>query len=123
MTTYTERSQEVARNASIAVLVLLSHDNTDLEFWNLRRSQAEWTSSHAFTTRGLRSVGVVGLSLQGKPLVAFKEDLSPSVVDGISNAFLVYLNALLADSFAEQREDIETQELRRLFALCDPYVN
>ncbi len=123
--TYTERSQELARNASIAVLVLLSHDNLDMEFWPLGfGSQSDWTSREEFAARRLRSVGVVGLGLPGlKPLVAFKEALLPSVVDGIATAFLAYLNVLLADSFAEQLPGAETAELERMWSLRDPRMD
>ena len=95
--TYAERSHEVALHSSIAVLVLLSHDYTDMEFWPLGfGSRSEWTSPAEFNARRLRSVGVVGLGSGLKPLVAFKEDLPLSLIDDIANAFLRYIHVLFA---------------------------
>ena len=64
-------------------------------------------------------MGVLGLSLTGEPLVALKEDLTPSVIARLANAFAVYLTVLLADSVMEQCYGMETAELRRQFSLCD----
>src|ERR1700723_560571 len=117
MQTYSEMSKTVADESSIAVLVLLSSDNTDMEFLPLRPRQLterELLTPEEFAARKLRSVGVVGIS-GAQPRVAFKEPLSVSVVDRIAAAFLEYLRVMLRQGFAEQTATAEVQELERFY--------
>ncbi len=117
--TYTERSHEVALHSSISVLVLLSHDYTDVEFWPLGFGESDRTSQAEFTARRLRSVGVMGLGPGLRPLAALKEDLPSSVIDNIASSFLRYIQVLLSGNFAEHLERAETAELERLYSLPD----
>jgi hypothetical protein len=100
-------------------MVLLSQDNTDLEFWMLRPRQAaksELTPPEEFAARKLRSVGIVGLCGL-KPRCAFKEPLETPIVNKIAAAFLEYLRVLLGGQIAEQTEAAEIAELERLYGL------
>ena len=54
------------------------------------------------------------------PTCALKEPLDPEQVSALARAFLSYLNVLFADSFEAQREGVEIEELRRLWALEGP---
>jgi len=120
--TYSERSQELAANASVAVLALSNPEGTDLEFIPLRpypmsacdreELAARWSG------RNLRSIGVIGL-VGASPRCALKEPLEPEQISAIARAFLAYLHVLLADSFAEQLEQAEIHELRRMWSLTD----
>jgi hypothetical protein len=123
--TYSERSTQVALDSSIAVTVLLSHDNTDMEFWMLRprhTSERDLTTREEFTARKLRSVGVIGLC-GSLPRAAFKEALPSPVVHGIAIAFLEYLRVILAESFADEIRAVEIAELERLLTLPDTRLN
>jgi hypothetical protein len=106
MQPYSLRSAQIARDSSIAVMVLLNHDATDMQFWPIRPrrvAQSAFTSPEEFAARQLRPVGVVGLSGL-KSMCAFKEPLEPPVVEAIAGAFMAYIRTLLGlgDSFAEQ---------------------
>jgi hypothetical protein len=125
MQTYFERSQQVVLDSSIAVMVLLNSDNTDLEFWMIaphEQTASELTSREEFAARKLRSVGVVGLrGIQS--LVAFKEPLDTFVVARIATAFADYVRVLMGQSLVhriqEQKGDA-VEWLERLYALEDP---
>jgi hypothetical protein len=116
MQPYIERSSQVALDSSIAVMVLLNQDNTDMEFWALKPHQCNVTTREEFAARKLRSVGVVGLC-GPKAKCAFKERLEPSVINAIATAFTEYLRVSFAVDFAEQTEAAEITELERLYLL------
>lgn len=125
---YLRHAENVVAQSSIAVMVLLNADNSDMEFWRLRPSVPEGALTPAveFVARKLRPVGVVGLS-GSTPLVAFKEPLSPPVVQAIAFAFLEYLRVLIGQSFAEQTQSQqkgdEVEWLWRLRSLPDTRMN
>jgi len=103
MQPYIERSTQIALSSSIAVMVLLNQDATDLEFWPLRPapSQCALTGPQEFTARGLRVAGVVGLTGL-KAACAFKEPLGDRVVASVAAAFLEYVRVAIGQSFADQ---------------------
>ena len=121
--TYAERSRQVALDSSIAVMVLLNDDNSDLEFLRVRPvNGSKVIGPEEFSRRKMRCVGVVGLS-GCVPRVAFSEPLEPDVVNGIAAAFLSYVCTLLGDSFPRHVEAAEILELERLHALPDKRTN
>jgi hypothetical protein len=100
--TYTEKSRNIANEASIAVMVLLNPDATDSEFWPLKpAAQSPLTSETEFAARKLRPVGVVGLC-GTKAQSAFKELLPDPVVRAIGTAFIEYVRVSLGQGFVEQ---------------------
>jgi hypothetical protein len=120
--TYIEKATQVVLDSSIAVMVLLNQDNTDLEMWPLRPRQAALTSQEEFAARKLRTVGVAGLC-GTKATCAFKEPLDPTVVGAIGTAFAEYIHVLLGDSIAmqieEQQKGDEVAWLEKLHQLPD----
>jgi hypothetical protein len=136
MQPYIERATNVGLESQIAVYVLLSRDNSDIEFVPLRPHVAPpeaITTKEEFIHRQLRSVGVVGLN-GVTPLCAFKEPLEPCVVNCIAAAFMEYTRVLIAGNLQAQMEDeIERRKgdsvawCERLFLLEDsrshPYAN
>lgn len=104
MEPYSLRSAQITLDSSIAAMVLLNPDATDVEFWPLRPTCAApgaLTGPAEFTARRLCVVGVVGLS-GAKALCAFKEPLATPVVAAISEAFTYYCRVLLGENFTEQ---------------------
>ena len=123
--TYIEKAALAVADSSVAVMVLLNHDNTDAAFVALKPHQADFISPDEFTARRLRPVGVFGL--QGlQPVCAFKEPLEAPVVNGLATAFLEYVRVMLGDSEmqpAEPRIDDSVTWLERLHALPDSRLN
>lgn len=121
MQTYSEKSTKLALDSSVAVLVLMGTPD-DVEFIPLKpRAADEKTLADLkarWPGRGLRSVGVIGLC-GTSPRYELKEPLEPEQVTALAGAFLAYLHALFADSFAEQREGVEIQELQRMWSMPD----
>jgi len=133
MQPYIERSAQVALDSSIAVMVLLNHDATDMEFWPLRPTpvaQCALTGPEEFTARRLRVVGAVGLTGL-KTVCAFKEPLESSVVGAIGEAFAVYVHVLLGASlFKQMAAEIGQRQAgdflhfaEALWSLGDPRLN
>lgn len=121
MQTYSERAKAVVWESQIAVQVLMSSDNDDLEFVRVG-SQRAYISPEEWTARRLRAVGFVGLDGL-KPRCAFAEPLEPPVVNAIAEAFAEYIRVLLGENFAEHMAQAEIDELERLFSLPDPRMN
>lgn len=120
--TYSERSTQLALDASIAVLVLTNAQGNDVEFLPLKPRQMSESETAELAVRwpgrGLRSVGVIGL-VGTSPFCALKEPLEPEQVSALAGAFLAYLHVLFRDSFAVQQEAAEIAELERLYAQAD----
>jgi hypothetical protein len=118
MTSYIERSAQLAVESSIAAWVLMGAPN-DVEFVPLRPKMADATWLAELKARWpgrlLRAVGVIGLC-GTSPRCVLKEPLSPEQVSALANAFLVYVETLLGDSFAQQQKDAEIEWLNRLYA-------
>ncbi len=116
--TYTEKSEQLALEASVAVLVLLGTAPRDAEFIPLKPRMADGQTLDELKARwpgrGLRSVGVMGLCGTA-PRAAFKEPLEPEQVSTLMDVFLEYLHSLFCDSFAA----VEVAELERLWLLPD----
>jgi hypothetical protein len=122
--TYMEKAAHAVAESSVAVMVLLNHDNTDAEFVALKPREAAFTAPEEFTARMLRPVGVIGL--QGaQPWCAFKEPLDSPVVNSLATAFLEYIHVLLGQGqgFAEQMEAVEIAELERVWSIADTHPN
>ncbi len=126
--THIEKAAQAVADSSVAVMVLLNHDNTDAAFVALKPRQADFIPPDEFTARRLRPVGVVGL--QGlQPVCAFKEPLEAPVVNGLAVAFLEYVRVMLGGSFemhpAEPEPCIDDSVawLSRLYALPDTRMN
>jgi hypothetical protein len=118
-----ENAARVAYESQIAVQVLLSRGNDDIELIPIRpRPLDGYMTPEDFMARQLRSVGVIGLS-GSKPRCAFKEPLETPVVEAVGAAFLEYLRVLLGESFAEQMEVAEVAELERVYMLQDARPN
>jgi len=116
---------EVLSDATVAVMVLLNPDATDIEFWRVRpelADRSELTPKEEFTARQLRSVGFVGLKGL-TPFCFFKEPLDKRVMNSIVAGFLEYLRVSLGGCFAEQIEGVEIAALEQLFALQDGRPN
>ena len=118
---YNARATELAREASVAVLVLMGAPD-DVEFvpcWP-RAADAKMRADikARWPGRGLRSVGLIGLC-GTSPRVALKDPLEPEQVSALADAFLAYLHSLYCDSFAAQQEGAEIQELARMWSLED----
>jgi hypothetical protein len=126
MQSYYERSNQLAADAQVSVLVLGNPETADAEFLPLAPrtfSDAEAQALRArWPGRGLRVLGVLGLC-GASPRCVFKEPLDPRVVDALASAFLTYLHVLFGESLAEQREAAEIAELERLFSLPDTRPN
>jgi hypothetical protein len=125
--TYIERANQVASESQLAVQVLLSSGNDDIEFIRLTpQSNAPYISPEAFAARKLRDVGVVGLCGTQAACV-FKEDLGPVVVGAIGTAFAEYIHVLLGDSIAaqlkEHQKGDEVNWLEQLHCLPDARMN
>lgn len=120
MQPYIERAARVAAGSSVAVEILLSAENDDIEIVMLRPQAASYVSREEFIARRLRPVGVCGL--QGlRPVCAFREPLDPSTVDAIAGAFLTYVRSLMqAATPANAYTDDSTAWCERLYALEDP---
>ena len=119
MVNYSERSKEVVLNTSIAAMVLLGPDNTDVEIWGLEPHSGEQTTAKEFAARKLRSVGVIGLR-GSTPEIAFKEPLDFATMAAISYAFLEHVRVVLEERFASYAQ---VRELNRVFALEDTRPN
>jgi hypothetical protein len=117
MQTYMDRATRVAADGQIAVMVLLSRKNDDLELLPLKPfTVSNPISREEYERRELRSVGVV--SMNGTtPGIALREPLPPDVVSTISAAFLEYIRVLLGGSMAEYTVAAEIAELERMFWL------
>lgn len=111
MLTYRERSERVAIDSSIAVMVLMNPCGTDIEFWPIRPIPAVSTAPEEFVRRHLRIVGVVGLCGL-KPLCAFRKPLEPRVTDGIAQAFLEYVRVLIEPDDNARLDRLYVEELR-----------
>ncbi|HEV2132640.1 MAG TPA: hypothetical protein VGR47_00110 [Terracidiphilus sp.] len=124
--TYTEKSQKLALDSSVAVLALSNADCTDLELLPLRPRQMSENERAQLAARwhgrNLRSIGVIGL-VGTTPKYALKDTLEPEQASALADAFLAYLHALYCDSFAAQQETEEIQELGRLWSLPDTHIN
>jgi hypothetical protein len=124
--TYSEKSTQLALDASVAVLALSNPDCTELELLPLRPRQMSESEQAQLAARwhgrNLRSIGVLGLV--GTTLkYALKDTLEPEQISVLANAFLMYLHALYCDSFATQQETAETQELQHMMSLPDTRMN
>lgn len=123
--TYSEKSTQLALDASVAVLVLMGAPD-DVEFIPLKPRAADEIMladiAARWPGRGLRSAGVIGLC-GTSTRCALKEPLEPEQVSALADAFLAYLRVLFADSFAEQREAAEIAELKRLWSIPDTRPN
>jgi hypothetical protein len=126
--TYSEKSQQLALDSSIAVQILMGAPD-DVEFVPLKPRPADDRMLAELKTRwpgrGLRSVGVVGL-VGVTPHYALKEPLEPEQVDMLAAAFLTYVRALLTSQ--EPRTDSvekgdEVAWLCRLWSLPDTRPN
>ena len=117
MQPYIERAADVVSLSQIAVQVLLSRDNDDLEFFAMRPRIAP-PPPEVFEGRNLRTVGVIGLH-GVKSYVAWREPLEPRVIEVIAHAFLDYVRVLLGDNIAEHVAHAEVSELERIYALGD----
>jgi hypothetical protein len=118
--TYMERAATIACESDVVVQVLLSTGNDDIEFILLRpQSPAEYITREEFTSRKLRSVGVVGLLSGLKPVCVFKEPLESSIVGAIAHAFAEYVRVLLLGESAEQIAAAEVAELERIYTHTD----
>lgn len=108
--TYTEKSAQLAIEASVAVQVLLGTDPDDCEFIPIKPKPADANMlaeiAARWPGRGLRSVGVVGL-VGTSPRCILKEPLEPETVDRLAVAFLMYISVLFGQSFSEQRAAME----------------
>jgi hypothetical protein len=123
--TYTEKSRQVVLDSSVAVIVLLNPDATDIVFWRLcpeRAHESELTTEEECAARKLRSVGVVGLCGL-TPVCSFKESLETPVVNSIVVGFLQYIRDSLSDNLVELREAAEIAALEHLFTLPDMRMN
>jgi hypothetical protein len=132
MQTYSEKSTQLALDASVAVLVLMgAHD--DVEFIPLKPRMIDENMSAELKARwpgrGLRSVGMLGLC-GTSPRCALKEPLEPEQVSALMGAFLAYCHALFCgrfntqqDRFAAQMETADIAELERLYLLPDTRMN
>jgi hypothetical protein len=124
--TYTEKSTQLALDASVAVLALSNPDCTELELLPLKPRQMSETERAQLAARwpgrNLRSIGVIGL-VGTTPKYALKDALEPERVSALTDAFLAYLHALYCDSFAAQQETAEIRELGRLWSLPDTRMN
>ena len=118
MQTYSEKSTQLALDASVAVLVLCNPSCTDIEMLMVKphpRAESELAQlERHWHGRNLRSIGIVGL-VGTTPKCALKEPLEPEVTSRLADAFLAYLHTLLCDSFAVQME----KELERIWSLPD----
>lgn len=127
--TYTEKSTRLVLDASVAVQVLMGAPN-DVEFVPLLPRAADESMlaelKARWPGRGLRPVGIIGL-VGTSPRVALREPLEPEQVSALASAFLAYVQALFADSFAAQIEQRqkgdEVDWLERLYSLPDPRPN
>jgi hypothetical protein len=121
MTYYMENAAHAVAESSVAVMVLVNPDATDIVFWRLRPERAaesDLTTREEFAARKLRSVGVVGLCGL-TPVCSFKESLETPVVNSIVVGFLQYIRDSLSDSLVELREAAEIAALECLFTLPD----
>lgn len=128
MKPYMERAAEVMQESRIAVMVLLSSDNSDMEMWALRPyalTHAKRTPPEEFAERKLRTVGVIGFAgLRTK--CAFHEPLDDSTVQAISAAFLEYVRVFLGSNYTarvREQEIAEIAALEALWTLEDPRPN
>lgn len=101
---YQDKSRQLAVDASVAVLVLMGTAPDDVEFLPLKPKVADAAMlaelKARWPGRGLRCVGVIGLC-DTLPICALKEPLETEQVSRLLGAFLTYVQALFADSFAE----------------------
>jgi hypothetical protein len=124
--TYTERSQTLANESSVAVLVLMGAPD-DIELVMIKPKPADAKTllelKDRWPGRGLRSIGVMGL-VGLSPQIALKEPLEPRQIDALASAFLTYVNVLLfgeqpcTDAPLEQRGDA-VDWLEHLYSLPD----
>jgi hypothetical protein len=124
--TYTEKSTQLALEASVAAQVLMGTTPGDCEFILLKPRMADASMladlAARWPGRGLHSVGIIGL-VGATPRWAFKEPLETEQVDALAGTFLFYLNALFGRSLAEQLGEAEIRELGRLWSLPDTRLN
>ena len=123
---FSERASQIACESDIAVQVLLSTGNDDIELVPLkpRAFPGGYITPSEFTSRRLRSVGVVGVDAGGfSSACAFKEDLPDFLVARIAEAFGEYARVLLGDNLPPQTEAEQIAELERIFRLEDPRPN
>lgn len=121
--TYEERCSHLLADASIAVAVLLNAERTDMEMVPLvPRPLGDSEVAARIAGRGLRPVGIVGIS-GTEPRSAFEEPLDLHVVNVLASAFLEYLRVLLGESLQKQSKALEISELARLFSLPDARSN
>jgi hypothetical protein len=121
-----EKAALAVAESSVAVMVLLNPDDTDMEFWPLKPREVALTPPAEFTARRLRPVGIIGL--QGAQAVcAFKEPLDTPVVNSLAMAFLEYIRVMLGRSFTAQTEERQKGDevgwLERLHLLPDMRIN
>ena len=124
--TYSEKSIQIACDASIAVLALSNPEGTDLEFLPLKphpMSQSYAAGLRArWPGRNLRTIGVIGL-VGASARVELKEPFAhPEQISALAEAFLAYVTVLLGDNFAEPIGGIDDSVIwcERLYALPDP---
>ncbi len=122
--TYSEKSTQLALDASVAVLALSNPECTDLEFLPLKpQSMSQSYAAELrdrWPGRSLRTIGVIGL-VGASARVELKEPFAhPEQISALAEAFLVYVRVLLGDNFADAKRDAEIQELSRLWSLRDP---
>ena len=120
--TYSEKSTQLALDASVAVMALSNPECTELELLPLkprRMSDGEQAQlASRWCGRNLKPIGILGL-VGTTPKCALKEPLEPEQVSALAGAFLAYLSVLFNDSFLAQQDGAEIAELERLFSLPD----
>jgi len=129
--TYSEKSNQVTLDSSIAVLVLMGAPD-DLEFIPLKPRAADENALAELKTRwpgrGLRSIGVVGL-VGMTPQIALKEPLTTQQEDCLAASFLAYVRCLLTPApipvsrVDEHQKGDEVEWLCRLWSLPDTRPN
>ncbi len=123
MQPYNERATYVATNSQIAVQVLMSQRNDDIELVPLRPHMVPYMTPAEFAARQLRAVGVVGV-VGVATRCAFNEPLPESLVASIAMAFAEYVR-VFTDSTEPQTAPVTTSGgdsiiwCERLYALPD----
>lgn len=124
--TYSERSTQLALDASVAVFVLRGTASGDFELLPLRPTTADENTLSELKARwpgrDLRPVGVMGL-VGTSPIAALKEPLETDQHSALVSLFLAHVHTVFCDSFAAQNEAAEIAELERLYSLPDMRPN
>jgi len=118
---YQEKARELVAQSSVAAMVLMGSDITDIELVPLTPRPATEEMLEDLKViwpgRGLRSVGCIGLC-DGAPGFALKEILTQEQLYALTAAFIVYLR-VLSELDAEQQKGDAVDWLCRLWRLED----